>query len=296
MNRLDGPVAVLGLGTMGSGLAARLLDQGVQVRVWNRTAQRTAPLTEAGAVAAASPLEAVTGAAAAICAVADGEAFEAVLHGPGGVLAQGPYSGVLVCAGTVDPATVTRASAQTPQFLDVGMLGNHEHARRGELRLFVGGPEDTFAAARPLLELLGKEVVHLGAAGSGMRMKLLLNLLMGIEVQALAEAAELGAALGLDRQMVLATAAGSGFASPVMAFKSRRMATGQYGRPDFRLRLMAKDLQLAVDESLTAGVRLPLTEAAAATHLSATRQGHGDDDCAAIVHAVAAAPAVPDPA
>jgi 3-hydroxyisobutyrate dehydrogenase len=281
-----GTVAVLGLGMMGSGLAGRLLDQGVQVRVWNRTAERTEPLAEAGAFATAHPIEAVEGTSAAICTVADGEALRAVLRGPDGVLADGSYPGDLICAGTVSPEEVVSLAGDEPSVLDVGMLGNRDHARSGDLRLFVGGEERVFAAGLPLLELLGKEVVHLGALGSGMRMKLLLNLLMGIEVQALAEAAELGAATGLDRQQVLSTIADSGFASPVMKFKSRRLAAERFGQPDFRLRLMAKDLRLATEQAEAAGLHLPLATAAAQTHGRATEEGLGDEDCAAIARAL----------
>lgn len=285
-----GPVAVLGLGTMGTGLATRLLAQGVRVRVWNRTPERTEPLAAAGAVAAGRPSEAVEGTSAAICTVADGDALGAVLHGPDGVLAQGTYPGALICASTVAPEEVVRLAADVPSVLDVGMLGNRDHARDGELRLFVGGEERVFTAGRPLLEMLGKEVVHLGALGSGMRMKLLLNLLMGIEVQAMAEAAELAAVSGLDKQLVLTAIASSGFASPVMAFKSRRLATGRFDEPDFRLRLMAKDLMLATEQAGAAGLRLPLTAAAAETHARATEQGLGDEDCAAVARAVTPEP------
>ncbi|GAB1334000.1 NAD(P)-dependent oxidoreductase [Streptomyces sp. E-15] len=281
-----GPVAVLGLGAMGAGLARRLLDEGVQVRVWNRSADRTAPLARAGAHVAAHPAEAVAGTSAALCVVADGEALGAVLRGPDGVLADGPYPGVLLCASTVAPEEVVQIAGDLPRILDVGMLGNRDHARDGELRLFVGGEAQTFDAARPLLETLGKEVVHLGALGSGMRMKLLLNLLMGIEVQALAEATELAGACGLDRQQVLKTIAGSGFASPVMAFKSRRLAAGRFEEPDFRLRLMAKDLMLATKQAAAAGLSLPLATAAAETHVRATEQGLGDQDCAAVTRAL----------
>ncbi|MFJ6632222.1 NAD(P)-dependent oxidoreductase [Streptomyces sp. NPDC091376] len=286
----NGPVAVLGLGTMGTGLATRLLDQGIQVRVWNRTPERTEPLARAGAFAAARPSEAVEGTSAAICTVADGDALGTVLRGPDGVLARGDYPGALICASTVAPEEVVRIAGNAPSVMDVGMLGNREHARDGELRLFVGGEERVFTAGRPLLEMLGKEVVHLGALGSGMRMKLLLNLLMGIEVQALAEAAELAAASGLDKRLVLKTIAGSGFASPVMAFKSRRLATGRFDEPDFRLRLMAKDLMLASEQAEAAGLRLPLAAAAAETHVRATEQGLGDEDCAAVTRALTPKP------
>ncbi|GGT06817.1 3-hydroxyisobutyrate dehydrogenase [Streptomyces kurssanovii] len=286
----SGPVAVLGLGTMGSGLASRLLAQGVHVRVWNRTPERAEPLARAGAVAAERPSEAVEGTSAVICTVADGDALKTVLHGPDGVLARGTYPGALICASTVAPEEVVRLAADVPAVMDVGMLGNRDHARDGELRLFVGGEERVFTAGRPLLEMLGKEVVHLGALGSGMRMKLLLNLLMGIEVQAMAEAAELAAVCGLDKRLVLRTIADSGFASPVMSFKSRRLATGRFDEPDFRLRLMAKDLMLATEQAAAAGLHLPLTAAAAQTHARATEQGLGDEDCAAVTRAVTPEP------
>ncbi|MEU2283693.1 NAD(P)-dependent oxidoreductase [Streptomyces sp. NPDC013178] len=282
----NGPVAVLGLGMMGTGLATRLLDRGMQVRVWNRSAERAQPLAERGAFTAAHPCDAVEGTTAAVCTVSDGEALGAVLRGPDGVLARGPYPGVLLCASTVAPEEVVQIAGDIPSVLDVGMLGNRDHARDGELRLFVGGEKRVFEAARPLLETLGKEVVHLGALGSGMRMKLLLNLLMGVEVQAMAEATELATASGLDRKQVLKTIASSGFASPVMAFKSRRLASGRFDEPDFKLRLMAKDLMLASKQAATAGLNLPLTAAAAETHVRATEQGLGDEDCAAVVRAL----------
>ncbi|MFI9247460.1 NAD(P)-dependent oxidoreductase [Streptomyces sp. NPDC053086] len=287
---VDGPVAVLGLGAMGAGLAGRLLDQGIPVRVWNRTADRTAPLAEAGAHVATHPADAVTGTSAVICVVSDGEALGTVLRGPDGVLAEGPYPGVVLCASTVAPEEVVQIAGDIPQILDMGMLGNRDHARDGELRLFVGGEQEAVKAALPLLRTLGKEVVHLGALGSGMRMKLLLNLLMGIEVQALAEATELASACGLDRQQVLKTIAGSGFASPVMAFKSRRLASARFDEPDFRLRLMAKDLMLATKQAAAVGLSLPLATAAAETHVRATEQGLGDQDCAAVTRALAPKP------
>ena len=106
---------------------------------------------------------------------------------------------------------------------------------------------EAFARCRAVLDDLGKEVLHVGALGAGMELKLVLNLVMGLEMQALAEAAAFGESRGLDRTLLLQVIAGSGFASPVMRFKTRRMIAGRYGDPDFRLRLMAKDLGLVAD-------------------------------------------------
>jgi 3-hydroxyisobutyrate dehydrogenase len=173
--------------------------------------------------------------------------------------------------------------------LDVGMMGNREHARSGQLRIYVGGEVSVLSSARPLLELLGKQLVHVGPLGTGMRLKLLLDLLMGVETQAMAEVTELGAAMGLDRQVVLDAVAHSGLAAPVMTFKASRLASGRFGSPDFRLRLMAKDLVLAVREADGAGLHLPVTEAAARTHEAAVERGHGDEDCAAVIRMIGTA-------
>ncbi|GDY28817.1 NAD(P)-dependent oxidoreductase [Gandjariella thermophila] len=288
----DRPVAMLGLGVMGAGLAERLLDSGTSVRVWNRSPERAAPLGARGAAVAATPVEAAAGTGATIVAVADGEALDGVLLGRHGVLADGGYPGILLCASTVSPDDVPELARRASGVLDVGMMGNREHARAGQLRLYVGGDASVLAAARPLLDLLGKQVVHVGPLGTGMRLKLLLNLLMGVELQAMAEATELGVAGGLDRQVVLDAIAHSGFAAPVMAFKASRLASARFGDPDFRLRLMAKDLALAVAQAAGAGLRLPVTEAASRTHQAAVDRGYGDDDCAAVIRMVGAAEAV----
>ena len=148
-------IAVVGLGTMGSGLASRLLDQGIQVRVWNRTPERAEPLARAGAFAASRPSEAVEGTSAAICTVADGDALSTVLHGPDGILARGGYPGALICASTVAPDEVVRLAGDAPSVLDVGMLGNRDHARDGDQVVRAGGK----------LAALGEQVdipAHLG--------------------------------------------------------------------------------------------------------------------------------------
>ncbi len=266
-------IGFIGLGAMGHGMAERLINRGHDVRVWNRTPDKAADLN---ASLAASPREAATGASVVLLSVADGDALRHVTDGPDGVLAGLGPDAVLVNTSTVDPDEVRSLAA--PYVVDAGVLGNLDHARDGELRVYAGGTDSAFDRCRAVLEDLGKEVVHVGALGAGMELKLVLNLVMGLEMQALAEAAAFGESRGLDRTQVLQAIAVSGFASPVMRFKTHRMVADRYGDPDFRLRLMAKDLALVADS-----VSLPMTDAARAVHDEAVAAGLGDLDCAAIV-------------
>jgi 3-hydroxyisobutyrate dehydrogenase-like beta-hydroxyacid dehydrogenase len=274
---------------MGGGIARRLLATGVRPQVWNRSPQPARALGERGATVAATPAEAAADADVVIFSLADGEALSDVLFGPGGVLAAGPHPGTLVCAGTVAPADVVALAGRTPAVLDAGLLGNGRHAQDGELRVYLGGDPALVPPLRPVLDRLAKQVVHAGGLGAGMRLKLLMNLLMGIEMQAMAEAVALGVAGGLDRRLVLDAIGDSGFASPVMAFKARRMAADRFSDPDFRLSLMAKDLRLAVAEAAQAGVSLPATQAVSTTHRQAVEAGLGEEDCAAVVRVLAPA-------
>ncbi|MGP4004740.1 NAD(P)-dependent oxidoreductase [Streptomyces sp. 8N706] len=285
---MTGParIAVCGLGVMGGGIARRLVDTGAEVRVWNRSAQRAAEVREAGAEAYASPAQAADGAEAVILCLSDGEALREVLHGPQGVLASAAPATLLVCAGTVAPADA-EALCERGSVVDAGLLGNGVHAREGQLRIHLGGSEEDTARASGLLAGLAKQIVRVGPLGSGMRLKLLMNLLMGVEMQAMAEAAALADAQGLDRNAVLRAIAASGFASPMMRYKTERMTEERWDDPDFRLRLMHKDLHLVSEEAATAGLLLPLASAAADTHGRAVTEGLGDADCAAIARTLA---------
>jgi len=279
-------VGFVGLGAMGGAMAARLVAEGYDVRVWNRTPERAGDLVSAGARLVATPREAATAADVVLVSVADDTALDAVLDGPDGVLA-GLGHGVLINTSTIAPEVVralaATAAASGARVLDVGVLGNAAHAATGQLRLYAGGDRTTLEDCRELLEVLGKELVHVGAVGAGMELKLALNLVMGLEMQAMSEAVAFGVARGLPRQAVLGAIAGSGFSSPVMSFKSRRMAAGSYETPDFRLRLMAKDLALVADSCARLGLDLPMTRSAREVHDEAVAGGFGDFDCAAII-------------
>ena len=268
-------IAVIGLGTMGAAMADRLADTGATLRVFNRTRGRARP----GLAEAATPAEAAAGADLVLVSVADDAALREVLAGPDGVFEADP--GLVVNATTVAPGTVRELAARG-RLVDAGVLGNGRHARTGMLRCYVGGPDALVRRAEPVLAALGQQVLRVGPLGSGMSLKLIMNMVMGVEMQVLAEAVALGTVAGLDRQVVLDAVAGSGFAAPVMRFKAERMAGRSYARPDFRLRLMAKDLALAVAEAGSGGIALPMAAAASWSHEEAVGVGLGDDDCAAI--------------
>jgi 3-hydroxyisobutyrate dehydrogenase len=285
-------VTVLGTGAMGHPIATRLADRSYHVRAWNRTLER-ATFEDPSIQVFASAQEAVSGTDHILVILADDTAVAEVFFDGERSLIDALSSGQTVLNfGTVRPTTVERLAEALArrgvEVLDVGMLGNSRHARDGELRLYVGGA--TVDRVPAVLRDLGKEVRHLGPLGSGMKIKLALNLLMGLEMQALAEVVRLGELLGLERSTVLEIISGSGFSAPVMTFKARRMAARRYQAPDFRLALMTKDLGLADQLAMDLGYALPMTKAAYDAHRDACDAGWSDLDCAAIAEALQGRP------
>jgi 3-hydroxyisobutyrate dehydrogenase len=280
-------IGFIGLGSMGSGMAARLVEQGYELTVYNRTRAKSEALAALGAVAADSPAAAAAGADVLFLSLADQDAVTRVLFGADGALAALPPGAIVADMSTVAPAFARelagRIAASGRRALDTCVLGNAQHARDGELRIMAGGAECDFEEIRGVLEALAKEVTHLGPNGLGATMKLTLNLLMGIEMQALAEAVVFGERAGLRRKQVLEMIAASGFSSPVMRFKAGVIGRRAFTQADFRLSLMRKDLMLALAESQRLGVPMPATESAYEVLTAAGHQGLGDLDCASVV-------------
>jgi 3-hydroxyisobutyrate dehydrogenase len=209
------------------------------------------------------------------------------VFGPGGLAGALRPGSVVIDTSTVSPQfardlseRLTRAGHDA---LEARLLGNAQHAVTGELRVMAAGDAATFERARPLLAALGKEVTYLGGAGSAATMKLVLNMLMGIEMQALAEAITRGQRAGLPRQAVIGSIAASGFSSPVMRFKAGVMGRRAFSPADFRLALMHKDMALARSEAERLGVPLPSADAAHGVLTGAVRGGMGELDCAAVL-------------
>ncbi|HUY45939.1 MAG TPA: NAD(P)-dependent oxidoreductase [Streptosporangiaceae bacterium] len=295
-------IGFLGLGAMGSGMAVRLAEAGFEVTAYNRSEAKARPLADHGVRVASTPAVAARDADALLLSVATQDAAEAVLTGPDGALAAAPAGTLVADTSTVSPdaarATAARISAAGHRPLDACVLGNAQHARNGELRFMVGGDPSDLAALRPVLDALSKEVVHIGDHGMGAAAKVAMNLLMGVQMQAMAEAIVLGERLGLSREQLVRMITASGYCSPVMRFKGGVMSRRTFSQADFRLSLMRKDLLLALSDGQRMGVPMPATAASYEVLTSAVNGGLGDLDCAAVLAEVermagAAVPPVP---
>jgi 3-hydroxyisobutyrate dehydrogenase len=280
-------IAFIGLGAMGGGMASRLLDAGSHVTVYNRTRSKGEDLATRGAVLADTPAEAATGAEVVFLSLATSEVVETLLFGPDGVVETLPKGALVADMSTVAPdfavALRNRLASSAHRALDACVLGNAMHAKNGELRFMIGGAAEDVATLRPVIEPLAKEVVHLGESGKGATAKLALNLLMGVEMQALAEAIVFGEKAGLDRPALISLIAASGYSAPVMKFKAGVMARRAFENPDFRLKLMRKDLGLVLAETQRLGVPMPATAASHDWLTNAKNQGLGEHDCASIL-------------
>jgi 3-hydroxyisobutyrate dehydrogenase len=272
-------LAFLGLGTMGGGMAARLVGAGFPVAVWNRSAERANRLRELGATVAASPRDAAAGADVVISMVADDEAARSVWLGPAGAVAAARHGAVLIECSTISPAwaeelgreAVTRGCS----LIDAPVTGSKTQAAAGELRFLVGGDAGVLERVRPVLAAMGREIVHLGPLGSGARLKLVNNFMCGVQAASLAEAVALIENSGLNRDLALSILQNGAPSSPLVKSVSTRMAAKDYA-VNFKLALMRKDLTYAIADARRHGVDLATARAARELFLNAAEWGEAD--------------------
>jgi 3-hydroxyisobutyrate dehydrogenase len=280
-------IAFIGLGSMGGGMAARLAESGYEIAVYNRTRAKAEPLAELGARVADTPADAAREADVLMLSLADQRAVDSTLFGADGAAEALRSGSRIVDLSTVSPEFARELSARAAEAgyraIEACVLGAPHHARTGELRVMVGGPEEDFHAVEDLLHAIGKEVTYLGASGAGATMKLVLNMLMGVQMPALAEAVVFGERAGLDRAQILELISKSGYSSPVMSFRCPMMAERTFQRAAFRLSLMRKDMMLVLGQAQQLGVPLPVSESAYSMLTAATQQGLGELDVSAIV-------------
>jgi len=283
-------VGLIGLGLMGGPMGLNLLKAGHSLTVWNRTASRAAALVAAGAKLAASPREAAAASDVLVTIVSDPPALEEVLHGSAGkndgALAGLQRGSIYIDSSTVSPALARKISAACAErgarFLDAPVTGGTWGAEKGELVFMVGGDAATLRDAEPVLSALGKRWFHLGPNGAGQTIKLAMNLILALEVGALAEALALVTSSGIAGEKLIEVMQSSMARAAVLDVKAPLLLKGEFP-PSFPLRLMHKDLGLALDLANQVGVPLPATAAARETYSAVKGAAKEDLDYAAVM-------------
>ena len=280
------PVGLAGLGRMGRGMAANLLAAGFPLTVWNRSAEVADELVAAGAALAGTPRDLAAAAEIVLTSLADPEAVEAVYLGPEGLLAGVRPGSVVADLSTVAPGLSRQLAAATAaagaSFLDAPVNGSVKAAADGTLAVMAGGDPDAFARALPVFAAIGRVARHVGESGAGATMKLVSNALLASVVQGLAEVVALGEKAGLDPETIFAVLADSSGAAPVVAAKAATVASREYRPAAFTLRLMQKDLWLALSLANDLQVPMPATAAAHGMVLAANATGKAAHDFAAV--------------
>jgi 3-hydroxyisobutyrate dehydrogenase-like beta-hydroxyacid dehydrogenase len=289
VNSVIGPqtkVGLIGLGLMGRPMGMNLLKAGFPLTVWNRTASRADELVAAGAKLAPSPRELAANSEFVLSIVSDPPALEEVLWGQNGAMQAFQRGGIYVDSSTVSPTLARKVASACEErgvrFLDAPVTGGDWGAKKGELVFMVGGDAATLTELEPVLRVLGKKWFHLGPNGAGQTIKLAMNLILALEVDALAEALALVTAAGLQGEKLVEVMQSSMARSGVLDIKSQNLLKGDY-TPSFPLRLMHKDMRLALELAQQTHVELPATEAAFKTYSTVKEAAKEDLDYSAVM-------------
>jgi 3-hydroxyisobutyrate dehydrogenase len=282
-------IGIAGTGRMGAAIAARLLGLGREVVVWNRTADRTRPLVEAGAKAVSSPAALATSADIVITILTDAAAIESIYGGGEGLLAGGLGGKLFIEMSTVRPETeealASRVRAKGGAMVDCPVGGSVGPAKEGKLFGFVGGEADDVARARPVLEQICRRVEHVGPVGAGARMKLAINLPLLVYWEAFAEALALIAPLGLEPTRVIDILADTSGGPNVLKTRGAALAAAMGGKApasvSVDIETMRKDLRTMVEEAGAAGLTLPVTARALECYDAVVQAGEGGSDITA---------------
>jgi 3-hydroxyisobutyrate dehydrogenase-like beta-hydroxyacid dehydrogenase len=282
-------IGFLGLGIMGSRMAANIARAGFLLNVWTHTpgkAERWA--SEHAAAAHGTPAEVAAASDIVVSMVVDGSQVDSVLLGPAGVIESAADGLLCVDMSTIAPPDTRRIGAalqaQGVRMLDAPVTGSSPRAEDGTLTIMVGGDEQDFARVRPLLETMGGLIAHVGELGQGERLKLINNALGAANAAAVAEALLLADACGIDLDAFVEVVSSGSGASAQLALKSAAMRAHDY-TPLFKTEHMLKDVRLCLEEAQTEAVPFPAA-AHARDLLSATMaRGHAERDYASLIEA-----------
>src|ERR1051325_10326245 len=279
-------VGVAGLGAMGANVAARLMEVGHQVTVWNRTADKTKPLAEAGAKVAGSPAEVAAASEAVITMLTDGRAIDDVYNGPNGLLSGDVKGKMFIEMSTVAPKVETdlapKVRAKGGIMIECPVGGSTQPARKGQLLGLMGAEKADADRARPLLEQLCRKVEHCGPVGAGAAMKLAINLPLMVAWQAYGEAFAIARSVGWEPKRLLDLFAESNGANNALKMRAEmivKMLEGKDPGPTtFSIANGVKDLRTMVETGEANGADMRVTKATLTGFEDAVKNGFGGGD------------------
>ena len=274
----------IGLGNMGSRIAGRLLDRGYHLEVYDQDPAKTEAMAAKGGVVAKNIVELAHSVDVVLSCLTNDEAVHSVYTGAEGVFAGARAGTVVLEMSTISPESSRElyklGVRHGIEGMDVAISGSTPAAENGTLTLLTGGSQELFGAAQPIFELVAKQYFLLGGPGSGTTMKLVVNTLLGVGMQAIAEAVVLGEKAGLDRKHLLDVLSQTAVIAPAHLGKLGKIAINNYN-PQFPLRLMNKDFKLILEAAAEARIPMPATEAA--FHVNSDELARGEEEDFSVV-------------
>ena len=278
-------IGFIGLGIMGSRMAANLQKHGSSLVVFNRTRARAEPLLGACGTFSDSPAKVADQVDILFTMLANPDAVEEAALRANGFLNYLRPNALWVDCSSVNPSfskkMAAAAAARQIRFVDAPVTGSAAVAEQGKLVFWVGGEDSDLETIRSLLLCMGNKIVHVGGHGMGTSLKMVINLLIGNAMAAFAEGMALGEGLGISREVLFDSLLGMPAVAPFLAAKREKIETGNYD-PEFPLRWMQKDLHLASVSAYETDVALPVTNVTKEVYRLAMREGHATEDFSAI--------------
>ncbi len=283
-------IAYLGMGTMGSGMAANLKKAGHEVSAWNRTPKTSPVLQDADLRVSTDLASTLEGAEVVMYCLSDDKAVDDLVFGEHNLLELVPSGAIVIDLSTIDPATSAKErqafEAKGHSFLDAPVFGTKGEAEGAGLWIVVGGPKDVFDAVLPLFQAISETVHYMGEGGQGTAMKLVGNLLVASQLQALGEALTLAKKAGLNLADVQEVLDVADFRTPIYYGVGRGAQVGDY-TVNFALKLMLKDAKLIQDFAGRLGSPVPTAATAQKYIEESIKDGHGELNASALILAIA---------
>lgn len=282
-------VGFIGLGIMGGPMAANLLKAGFEVTAWNRTAARAEPLAELGATIAATPAEVAARSEVTISCVTNSPDVEAIALGPGGLIEGAQPGSTYIDMSTISPAVARAVGVALAErgvsMLDAPVSGGDVGAKAGTLAIMVGGEADVFERCLPVLQAMGKTIVHVGPAGAGQVVKLCNQVAGGLNLLAMSEAVTLARRSGVDPSKMLEVVSQGAAGSWMLSNLAPRAVRGDFA-PGFMVELQQKDLGLVLESAAESHTSLPGTALVQQLFRTLEARGRGKDGTQALVDAL----------